>query len=72
MSELSRQDPVRRQFGLLHGMSSLLLLGQVIAAAAALAMDKEAYTPTTHVIPSVSEGPGGGAVRETNPPEPPQ
>jgi hypothetical protein len=66
MSELSRQDPVRRQFGLLHGMSSLLLLGQVIAAAAALAIDKEAYT--TRVIPSVSEGPGGGAVPQTKPP----
>jgi len=36
ISELSRQDPLRRQFGLLHGVSSLLLLGQVVAAAAAI------------------------------------
>ena len=43
ISELSRQDPVRRQFGMLHGLSSMLLLAQVIAAAAALAVDKEAY-----------------------------
>lgn len=43
ISELSRQDPVRRQFGLLHGLSSLLLLGQVFCAAAALAVDKDAY-----------------------------
>ena len=43
ISELSRQDPVRRQFGMLHGFSSLLLLAQVIAAGAALAVDKEAY-----------------------------
>ena len=43
IGELSRQDPVRRQFGMLHGLSSMLLLAQVIAAAAALAVDKEAY-----------------------------
>ena len=36
ISELSREDPIRRQFGLLHGVSSLLLLGQVVAAAAAI------------------------------------
>jgi hypothetical protein len=43
ISELSRQDPIRRQFGMLHGVSSLLLLGQVLMAGAALAVDKEAY-----------------------------
>ena len=43
ISELSREDPVRRQFGRLHGISTLLLLMQVIAAGAALAMDREAY-----------------------------
>jgi hypothetical protein len=53
MSSLSRQDPVRRHFGMLHGISSMLLLAQVIAAGAALAMDKEAYS---QFIPSVSEG----------------
>ena len=40
ISELSRQDPIRRQFGMLHGISSLLLLGQVIAAGVAIAVDK--------------------------------
>ena len=45
ISELSRTDPVRRQFGMLHGLSSLLLLAQVFAAAAALAVDKDAYAP---------------------------
>ena len=43
ISDLSREDPVRRQFGRLHGISSLLLLMQVIAAGVALAMDREAY-----------------------------
>jgi hypothetical protein len=37
ISSLSSDDPVRRQFGMLHGMSSLLLIGQVIAAAAVVA-----------------------------------
>jgi len=37
ISSLSREDPVRRQFGLLHAMSSMLLIGQVIAAAAVVA-----------------------------------
>ena len=43
IGELSREDPVRRQFGRLHGISSLLLLMQVVAAGVALAMDREAY-----------------------------
>jgi hypothetical protein len=38
ISSLSLNDPVRRQFGLLHGMSSLFLIGQVIAAGVAVAM----------------------------------
>jgi hypothetical protein len=37
ISSLSKDDPVRRQFGMLHGLSSLLLIGQVIAAAAVVA-----------------------------------
>jgi hypothetical protein len=37
ISSLSHEDPVRRQFGILHGMSSLLLIGQVIAAGAVVA-----------------------------------
>jgi hypothetical protein len=43
ISELSREDPLRRQFGRLHGVSSLLLLMQVVAAGVALAMDRDAY-----------------------------
>lgn len=57
ISDLSREDPLRRQFGRLHGISSLLLLMQVIAAGVALAMDREAY-PQPPVIPSVSEESG--------------
>jgi len=45
ISDLPREDPVRRQFGRLHGISSLLLLMQVVAAGVALAMDREAYPP---------------------------
>lgn len=37
ISSLSTGDPARRQFGMLHGMSSMLLIGQVIAAAAVVA-----------------------------------
>jgi hypothetical protein len=38
ISSLSPDDPLRRHFGFLHGMSSLFLIGQVIAAGAAVAM----------------------------------
>ncbi|HWS71418.1 MAG TPA: hypothetical protein VN605_04860 [Thermoanaerobaculia bacterium] len=34
ISALDRDDPLRRQFGMLHGLSSLLLVVQVLAAAA--------------------------------------
>src|SRR5258706_2199352 len=37
ISSLPHDDPVRRQFGMLHGISQLFLLGQVIAAGAAVA-----------------------------------
>jgi hypothetical protein len=40
ISELARNHPVRRQFGALHGVSTLLLLLQLIAAIAALSVDK--------------------------------
>lgn len=43
ISELPREDPVRRQFGRLHGISTLLLLMQVVAAAVALAVDRDSY-----------------------------
>lgn len=37
ISSLPQEDPVRRQFGMLHGLSQLFLIGQVIAAGAAVA-----------------------------------
>lgn len=43
ISELSRRDPIRRHFGRLHGISTILLLAQIATAAAALAVDREAY-----------------------------
>lgn len=49
ISELPREDPLRRQFGRLHGVSSLLLLMQVVAAGLALAMDREAH-PAARVV----------------------
>ncbi|HEX9163915.1 MAG TPA: hypothetical protein VF980_19555 [Thermoanaerobaculia bacterium] len=70
ISDLPREDPVRRQFGRLHGVSSLLLLMQVIAAAAALAVDREAY-PAAPVIPSVSEESGRAEGSILEPPTPP-
>jgi hypothetical protein len=41
ISSLSPDDPLRRHFGFLHGMSSLFLIGQVIAAGVAVAMRDE-------------------------------
>jgi hypothetical protein len=38
ISSLSPDDPVRRRFGMLHGVSSMLLLAQVLAAAAVVVM----------------------------------
>ncbi len=37
ISSLSPDDPVRQRFGMLHGISQLFLVGQVIAAATAIA-----------------------------------
>jgi hypothetical protein len=39
ISSLAPGDPVRRHFGILHGVSSLLLVAQVIAAALAAMLD---------------------------------
>ena len=41
ISYLPAADPVRRRFGLLHGISSLLLLGQILLAGAVVATDTE-------------------------------
>lgn len=46
ISELSRNDPVRRRFGILHGISSMLLVLQLLTAAAAVVMtDGKAPAP---------------------------
>ena len=42
ISSLSRSDPLRRRFGLLHGVSSLALVAQVlIGAAATVVIERE-------------------------------
>ena len=41
ISALAPSDPVRRHFGLLHGLSSLLLLAQVVAAAVTIVADSD-------------------------------
>ena len=38
ISSLSPDDPVRRRFGILHGVSSLLLVAQVVTAGAAVVL----------------------------------
>ena len=52
MSDLSRQDPLRRQFGRLHGFSMLLLLMQVIAAGVALGIDSVPVRPPSPAPPA--------------------
>ena len=42
ISSLASTDPVRRRFGAFHGVSSLLLVAQVLAAAGFMAMDRDA------------------------------
>ena len=44
ISSLAASNPLRRRFGMLHGVSSLLLIAQVLAAAALLAMDRQPST----------------------------
>ena len=41
ISSLSPNDPVRRRFGALHGISSILLLAQVVVAAGAVGAGTE-------------------------------
>lgn len=41
ISELSRQDPLRRKFQKLHGVSAFFLIAQVICAGAALGLDTD-------------------------------
>ena len=40
ISYLPKSDPVRRRFGVLHGISSLLLLGQIVVAGAVIVRDE--------------------------------
>lgn len=42
ISSLSREDPIRRRFGALHGISSILLLAEVLAAGFAVAANLDA------------------------------
>jgi hypothetical protein len=42
ISSLSPADPVRRRFGMLHGISSLLLVAQVVMAGAAVVLTDDA------------------------------
>lgn len=39
ISALPRESPVRRRFGLLHGISTLLLVAQVVVAGAEIIAD---------------------------------
>ena len=41
ISSLSRNSSVRRRFGIMHGVSTLLLILDVIAAAAVIAADRD-------------------------------
>jgi hypothetical protein len=41
VSSLPRTDPIRRRFGTLHGISSILLLAQIVVAVGAVAADTE-------------------------------
>jgi len=41
ISALPRTDPVRRRFGALHGLSSVLLVAQVAVAGAAVLLDEK-------------------------------
>lgn len=41
ISYLPPENPTRRHFGLLHGISSLLLLGQILVAGAVVVSDTE-------------------------------
>jgi hypothetical protein len=41
ISALPREHPLRRRFGLLHGVSTLLLIAQVVAAGAVVTVDEK-------------------------------
>jgi hypothetical protein len=41
ISALPRENPLRRRFGILHGVSTLLLIAQVVVAGAAIGLDEK-------------------------------
>jgi hypothetical protein len=41
ISSLPHSDPIRRRFGALHGISSILLLAQIVVAGGAVVADTE-------------------------------
>jgi hypothetical protein len=51
ISHLARTDPVRRHFGMLHGLSSILLLLQAVAAAGVVAADTSRDRTATPELP---------------------
>ena len=61
ISELSQEDPVRKQFGALHGVSMLLLLLQAITAAVVVATpelrDRHHVAVDVHLADRQPQGP---------------
>lgn len=58
ISELRREDPLRRRFGMLHGVSMMLLVLQTAAATAVvLSSHREAIPVDVQVVNRNSEGP---------------
>ena len=64
MSDLRRDDPLRRRFGALHGLSMMLLVLQVAGAAVVVAAGSKEAPPAA----ARSEA---AAIPETSAPEPP-
>jgi len=58
MSELSREDPIRRRFGMLHGVSMMLLVLQT-AAATAVVLSKAKEEPRAEAPAEIQTGGGG-------------
>jgi len=60
ISQLPKSDPIRREFGALHGLSSILMLAQILCAAAFISMSP-IFRETGADAPAGS-GPEGPAV----------
>lgn len=64
ISELAKEDPVRRRFGALHGVSMLLLLLLAVSAAVVVAVPPPARAnggAAESVVPDHAEGVGGNS-----------